>query len=254
MLEKPPMQWNGPAAAPRFAAGASEDLIAGGRALRAAFLQSPVHSADRGAGLIERDTEPQILLLRSGFAYRSSVLADGRRAILDVLTPGEIVGLDHVVVARPVDEFTAANRVGYNALPAAEVRRLMTDPQVGLRIYALLAESRWRAGRLAVAIGRLDARTRLCLLLLDIYERLRRRDLINRPTYNLPLTQEQLADHLGLTVVHVNRTLRRLREEKLVIVDRQVVIILDLDRLRAVGQGLPPVVETPAERVLDLDD
>ena len=83
-------------------------------------------------------------------------------------------------------------------------------------------------------------------MLLDIHDRLRHRDLINRPTFNLPLTQEQIADHLGLTLVHVNRTLRRLREEKIVLVERQVVIIQDIERLRELAQGLPQAAELPA--------
>src|SRR5436305_1968420 len=69
--------------------------------------------------------------------------------------------------------------------------------------------------------------------------------LIRRMTYNLPLTQEQIADHLGLTLVHVNRTLRRLREERIVLVDRQVVIIMNLERLREFAQGLPQPAELP---------
>ncbi len=83
------------------------------------------------------------------------------------------------------------------------------------------------------------------MLLLDIHDRLRHRGLINRPTFNLPLTQEQIADHLGLTLVHINRTLRRLREEKIVLVDRQVVIIQDIERLRELAQGLPQAAELP---------
>ena len=82
-------------------------------------------------------------------------------------------------------------------------------------------------------------------MLLDIYERLRRRELINRPSFNLPFTQEQIADHRGLTLVHVNRTLRRLREEHLVLVDRQVVVITDLDRLRVLVRSSCPAVDLP---------
>src|SRR5262249_1322168 len=48
-----------------------------------------------------------------------------------------------------------------------------------------------------------------------------------------------VADHLGLTLVHVNRTLRRLREERLALIDRQVVIILDIDGLHSLVRGLP---------------
>jgi CRP-like cAMP-binding protein len=235
---------------PHFVAAAAEALLAGRRSLRQAFLSGPTQYADRGAPLGRQDgTEPQILLIRNGFAYRSCVLADGRRAILDILTTGDIIGLDDIVFARPVDEFTAACRLGYNALGAGEVRLLMTDQPVSLQVFALLAEARWRANRLAISIGRLDAQARICLLLLDIYNRLVRRGVLNRPTFNLPLTQEQIADHLGLTVVHVNRTLRRLREDRLVMLDRQVVIILDLERLREMARGLPQPADIyePAE-------
>jgi hypothetical protein len=111
----------------------------------------------------------------------------------------------------------------------------------------MLAEWRWRTDRLVISIGRFDAASRLCLMFLDVYDRLRHRGLISRLTFNLPLTQVQMADHLGLTLVHVNRTLRRLREERIAIVDRGVVMILDLDRLRAVARGLPEPAEVPED-------
>ena len=59
------------------------------------------------------------------------------------------------------------------------------------------------------------------------------------------LSQEQIGDHLGLTLVHVNRTLRRLREERIALVDRQVVIIQDIDRMRQLARGLPEPAELP---------
>jgi CRP-like cAMP-binding protein len=167
------------------------------------------------------------------------VLNDGKRAILDVLVPGDIVGLDHVLLARPASEIIAANRVTYNELDPTRLRSLMADPRVALSVMALLAEARWRSDRLSATIGRLDAEARLAALIVSIHDRLRGRGLINHLSFNLPLTQEQIADHLGLTLVHVNRTLRRMREERLVVVDRQVVMIMDLEGLRTLTRGLP---------------
>jgi CRP-like cAMP-binding protein len=85
----------------------------------------------------------------------------------------------------------------------------MADPHVAMSILELAGESRRRADQHMVGLTRLDARERLCAFLLGIYQRLRRRDLITRPTFALPLTQEQIADHLGLTMVHTSRTLHR---------------------------------------------
>jgi CRP-like cAMP-binding protein len=107
-----------------------------------------------------------------------------------------------------------------------------------MSMLELAGESRRRADQHMIGLTRLDARERLCAFLLRIYERLWRRELISRPTFALPLTQEEIADHLGLTMVHVSRTLRRLREERLVIVNRRMVVILDVDGLREVASGL----------------
>src|SRR5260370_34616412 len=198
---------------PGFAAAAVEDLLTGAQRLRPAFLETPVRFARRDTPLARAgDPEPAIFLLHSGFAYRSCPLADDRRAILDILVPGDIAGPDHIVLANPIEDIAAADRLSYRALGTAAVRALMADQPIALHIVALIAEARWRSDRLAASLGRLDAHARICLMFLDIYERLRRRELINRPSFNLPFTQEQIADHLGLTVVHVNRTLRRLRE------------------------------------------
>jgi CRP-like cAMP-binding protein len=68
-------------------------------------------------------------------------------------------------------------------------------------------------------------------LLLELFVRLNRAHLINEMTFSIPLTQELIADALGLTTVHVNRTLRALREDKLIAMDGRSVTILDFEAL-----------------------
>jgi CRP/FNR family transcriptional regulator len=231
---------------PHFAPTATEELLLGGRRLRAAFMQTPQRFAGRDTPLLRAGvSEPAAILIRSGFAYRACTLPDGRRAILRVLLTGDFAGLHNIVLSRAIGDVFAASRVGYHLLGAAALHALLADPCVSMFLIAQAAEARLLADRLAASIGRLDAHARLCVLQLDIYDRLRHRDLISRPTFNLPLTQEQIADHLGLTLVHVNRTLRRLREERIVLVDRQIVIIQDIERMRALAQGLPQSAELP---------
>jgi CRP-like cAMP-binding protein len=231
---------------PRFSATATEELLLGGRRLRQAFLQTPLRFAGRDGLLLKAGAaEPAAIMVRNGFAFHSCLLRDGHRAMLRVLVSGDFAGLDSIVLARATEDIYAANRAGYHLLGRAALCELVADPSIAMFILAQLAEQRWRSDRLAASIGRLDAHARLCVLLLDIHDRLRHRGLINRATFNLPLTQEQIADHLGLTLVHVNRTLRRLRKEKIVLVDRQVVIIQDMERLRELAQGLPQAAEMP---------
>ncbi|HEY1799049.1 MAG TPA: Crp/Fnr family transcriptional regulator [Stellaceae bacterium] len=231
-----------PKTAPTYAPAATEELLAGRSLLRQAFLETPALSAERDAVIIKADiAEPPALLLHRGIAYRSLALLDGRRSIVDLLLPTDIIGLDHAVMGKSSHEIVAANTLGYRLLKPARVRELLRDPRVALRALALAAEERRRAHRHVTEITRLDARGRLAAMLVAVYDRLRREELVSRPTFNLSLTQDQIADHLGITMVHVSRTLRRMREEKIVIVDRQVVIILDLDRLRHAATGIPPL-------------
>ena len=223
-----------------------DDLRIGARLLREAFTSQTLHYTGHDTTLVRiGDPSPRILLIRGGFAVRSCNLPNGRRAIFDLSIPGDICGLDHAYTQRPSDEITAAGRVAYHALAPPDFRPLLSHPQAALLITALVSQARHRIERIAAMIGRFDARARICALLLDIEDRLRHRGLLSGPSFSFPLTQEQMADHLGLTLVHVNRTLRRLRREGLVLIERQVVTLLDPDYVRMLVYGLPQSPEIP---------
>ena len=223
---------------PAYSAAVAEAMLAGDRSLRRAFLQTTPRVAERDQVIVEAGaTDAAAFLIRQGVAFRSLTAADGRRAVADLLLPGDVVGLDSIVRRQSDGEVVAANSVSYAPMPAANLRQLIEDASVRLRVMSLLIEAQQRADRHVFALARLDAQERIASCLIGVYDRLRRRQLISRPTFNLPLTQDQLADYLGLTPVHVSRTLKRLREERLASVDRQVVILRDVPRLRALAAG-----------------
>ena len=224
---------------------AAEDVLSGSRLLRRAFLEAPQRTVDRDTIILSTEMrDPPVLLLKRGLAYTSTALANGRRAIVDTFMAGDIIGIEHAVAARTTFELTAADAVTYCLLKPAKLRELMTNQQIALSVVALMATQHRRREQHIVALTRLDARGRIATFLLEIYDRLRQHQLVMRPTFTLPLTQERIGDHLGLTMVHVSRTLRRLRAERLALVDRQVVIIRDLAGLRRVATG---DVEQPDE-------
>jgi CRP-like cAMP-binding protein len=231
---------------------AVEDVASGRRLLRRAFLEAPQRNARREEIILSPEMrEPPVLLVRRGIAYTPAMLSNGRRAILDIFLTGDIVGVEHAVAARPRFELKAADFVTYSFLQPAKLRKLMANWQIALSVLALTAKQCRRRERHIVALTRLDARSRMAALLLGIYDRLREHELITRPTFAFPLTQAQIADHVGLTVVHVSRTLRRLRDEGLAVVDRQVGIITNLAGLRRVANGgAEPVEQTAGGELL----
>jgi CRP-like cAMP-binding protein len=177
----------------------------------------------------------------------------GRRAIVDIFLPGDVIGLDAALRIRPLAGVQTLTSVTIAVIPEKDaLLDLMACQPTALYIAWLLGQRQRRADQLLISVLSLDARGRLATMLLGFYTRLRRRKLIAGPTYNLPLTQGQIGSYLGLTVVHVNRVLRSLRVERIVHVERHCVTILDLDRLRSLAQHdaveppLPATIERPA--------
>jgi CRP-like cAMP-binding protein len=158
------------------------------------------------------------------------------RAIVDIYLLGDVIGLDAILQARPSAEVLTLTSVAIEVIHAEDALvDLMASQPTALYIAWLLGQRQQRTDRLLAAIQCLDARGRLATMVLDFYRRLRRRKLITGSTYNLPLTQLQIGSYLGLTVVHVNRVLRSLRDERIVQLEKQCVSILDLERLMSLA-------------------
>jgi CRP/FNR family transcriptional regulator len=222
----------------------------GRRLIDAAFGKAaPLRIAAGGTVLGPDAASRLVYRLSSGWACRAVGWPDGRRAIIDIALPGDIVGIEAALFDPSADKVVAVTALGVQAIDAATLAELMTRPPAAAAVFWLLAEQQRRIDRLVAALARRDARERLALMLADLYDRLRQRGLIGGASYALPLTQQQIGDHLGLTLVHVNRVLRSLREQKIVSIDRHVVTIRDLDWLRqlaASGRGEQrPAAERP---------
>jgi CRP/FNR family transcriptional regulator len=204
---------------------------------------------DAHAPLVRTGERPtHAFRLHSGWAVRERVLEDGRVAILAMYLPGDLIGLDGLFSFRASDTVVALAPASCNAMPLDELARVLDqDAAVVLRVAQLLDRERRRAERLAVGLGRCDAQERVAAFLLDIYERLRSNGLATHRSFRLPLTQQQIGNHLGLTVVHVNRMLRSLRAKEIALVSRNTVIITDLGELRRLAARTTALLPTPFE-------
>jgi CRP/FNR family transcriptional regulator, anaerobic regulatory protein len=222
-----------------------EDVIEGDHQLRAAFRAGLTGSCDPGTVLLAAGgKKDRVYQLRTGLAYCAHDVAEGRRAIVDLYVPGDIIGIEAVIDRRPAAAVVVASPLRFCSLETPAIQQMMQESRaVSLRVAGILFEAQQRAGRLAAKIARLDAPERVAYMLIDLHERMLRTGLIHRDTFNLRLTQQQIGDHLGLSGVHVNRVLRWLAREQIAFIEHHVVIIKDKPRLRALARG-----EMPAER------
>jgi CRP-like cAMP-binding protein len=184
----------------------------------------------------EGDAPKQSALLVSGFAYRQKIVGNGGRQILALHMRGDVVDLQNSLLRLADHSVQALTKAEVAFIPRQAVLDLaFSRPRVGFAMwYDTLVDAsvhrEWTAN-----IGRRDAPTRIAHLLCEFGLRLEEAGLGQRGEYELPMTQEQLADSTGLTAVHVNRTLMSLDREELTDRNKRAVIIKDWDRLAEVG-------------------
>ena len=185
-----------------------------------------------------------IYRLKSGWMSRSRTLSDGRQQIIMVFLPGDLLGLKTMLLNRQPDSLQCLGRATVQELgyePALELAR--TDPDVSLRFMWQLAEDERRIHNWVVALGRGSAVERIATLMLDFRGRLIQAGIGSGDQFHLPMTQEQIGDHLGITLVHVNRTLKRLREDGILTVRGGLVLIHDVEALALYAAPMQDIFE-----------
>ncbi len=199
-----------------------------------ASLLGPVAIAVPGSDLVDaagRAQRPGLIV--SGWACRQRLLPDGRRQIFDLLMPGDFVGLNR---SKPLD---AAWTVCLTRVELADADRLQTyvmgaapehsAPRQVFEILGSLEENRLLDH--VVRLGRQTAYERVAHLCVELHRRAQAVGDAESRRFPLPLTQEILADTVGLSVVHVNRVLQQLRRERLIDWRGGVMTLLDPDHL-----------------------
>jgi CRP-like cAMP-binding protein len=198
-----------------------------------AALPFKVRTIDASTYMLREGQRPtRCAFIVEGLAYRQKLTPNGEREIVSILMPGEFVDLQNLFLEESDHDIQALTRLTLADIPLAALRDLILScPAAGhaLWVDALVESSIHREWLLN--IGRRDARTRLAHLLCEFSVRFRtsaRADM----AYELPMTQEQLGDALGLTPVHVNRVLKSLESAGLIARKKRQVSVTDWAGLR----------------------
>jgi CRP-like cAMP-binding protein len=188
-------------------------------------------------------------VLLSGWACRSAYLPNGRRQIVDVLLPGDLFGLEAAVLGRSEHVVMALSEASFQSFDAGRLReRLMSKPQLAFGVIGFLLNEQHRQNQHIVSLGRCRAEERMARFMLGLRARLTDRGMVPNNSFRLPLTQQEIGDHLGLTVVHVNRVLRSLREAGALTLRDRTVRIGNLDRLSLLAAPLEDIPEPTVPR------
>lgn len=172
-------------------------------------------------------------LLLDGLACRYKDLADGQRQIMELHIGGDFLDL-HGFLLKQLDHDVGSMTAVRFALVPHEALRAITEshPHLARMLwFSTLLDAAIHRERI-LSVGRRSALSRIAHLFCELFVRLDIVGLASDNGYRLPLTQADLADATGLTSVHVNRMLRKLRDEKLLTFRGGEVLIHDWDRLQ----------------------
>ncbi|WP_119270598.1 Crp/Fnr family transcriptional regulator [Taklimakanibacter deserti] len=206
----------------------------------------PIERHPSGTELLrEGEVIPGPHYILDGWALRTRYLSDGRRQIFGFVLPGDAIGLcerERPLALTSLIACTAIALCDASALRSVCLGLLPDFPHITRAHQRATALDEAYLLHQIIRIGRQTAYERLVHLFLELNSRCHAAGLSDGSTFEMPLTQEILADCLGLSIVHVNRTLQTLRREQLIEQKSPIVTIRDKERLVAIAEYADPQV------------
>ena len=196
-----------------------------------------------------RDAPDYTCVIAAGLIGRYVSLADGSRQIVSLHLPGDLIDIYSLMLPQTPVPLTALGAAEILRISHVALRGMIdANPSLAAVLWRETVAEGHRAAQTTVNVGRRDARSRVAHLLCELAVRLEQIGELKGSSFAFPITQEQLGDVLALTSVHVNRTLKVLRDDKLVRIASGRVDVLDWDRLRDAagfdGSYLNPIAES----------
>ncbi|MCD2173381.1 Crp/Fnr family transcriptional regulator [Rhizobium sp. C4] len=197
---------------------------------------------ETGMTLISEGTlNPYLYTVLEGWGFRYKSLEDGRRQILNYHVPGDLIGLQGALLQEMDHSFEALTPM---RLCIFERSRFLT---IFEKSADLAFDVTWLASRderildgHMLSLGQRTAMERAAYLLVFLYYRGLRSGLFTSSNAQIPLSQSLIADTLGLSLVHTNKTLKRLAQRKLIVWRGRACEILDPEGLCSVAEWTPP--------------
>lgn len=167
--------------------------------------------------LSEGANSAHLFTVLSGWGFRYKMLDDGRRQILNYMMPGDLIGLQGTLMREMQHSIEALSPVTLCVFERDKLDTLFRNhPGLGYDMTWIAAQEERILDENLLSIGRRSALERAAYLLAFLYQRAAATNLFKGQRVSLPITQQHIADTLGLSTVHTNRTLKKLSDRKLI--------------------------------------
>jgi CRP/FNR family transcriptional regulator, anaerobic regulatory protein len=203
---------------------------------------------DAGASFLRQGTgSGHLYTVLSGWAFRYKMLDDGRRQILNYALPADMVGLQGTLMGEMEHSVEALTPLVLCVFPRSKMYELYSKfPSLAFDITWLAAREEQLVDEHLVSVGRRTALERTAYLMLHLYGRADEAGLVKNHMIQFPFTQQHLADTLGMSLVHTNKTLKRLLTMKAIRWKDRLFEMVDREALAAIaGEDITPSASRP---------
>lgn len=197
-----------------------------------------VHRFVGRSNLLQREGEvvTHLRVLCKGWAMRCRWLDEERRQVLDFVLPGDLIGLHVDGAGASISDVVTVTACEVGEIDAEQMERASaSNTGLAIGLNQFMSRQLTLANDQVLRLGRMTAYERVCSFLLEIFAR-QQQDGSAPRVVDFPVTQTVVADLLGLSVVHLNRQVMRLRREGLLSLSRRQLIIHDEARLAQVAR------------------
>ena len=162
--------------------------------------------------LVEGTNSPHLYTILSGWAFKYKTLEDGRRQVLNFALPGDFLGLQGSIFDCMHHSVEALTDIVLCVFPREKLWTLYEKHQgLAFDVTWLAAREESILGDYLVSVGQRHAGERVAFILLNLFQRARQAGIVRGNKVSFPFTQEHLADAIGFSLVHTNKSLKRLR-------------------------------------------
>lgn len=191
--------------------------------------------------LMEGSSSPQLFTALKGLGLRYKLLPDGSRQVVNFVLPGDFVGLQAGVMGEMTHSVEATTSMVLCVFDRSELWSLFrSQPQRAYDLTWLAALEEHFLGEALASIGQLSAEERICWGLYRFYRRCEGLGLAEGGRCPFPYKQQDLADAVGLSLVHTNKTLMRLRKRRVLAWQNGHLQILDREKIEDMVMFSPP--------------
>lgn len=173
-----------------------------------------------------------VYLLDSGWVLRSRHMENGSRQIVNVVLPGDFVAMNALLFATSDFELSCKTDVSAYRLPSNRLgNALMRNAMLSAALFWVNAHEESLLAERIVSLGRRSARERTAHVLCELIARLEITGVGNVKQLVIPISQEEFSDILGISIVHMNKTLRALERDGILSFRNSMLMVLNKPRL-----------------------